>query len=76
MVLRRQLKHLWSIDQAFLMVRQLASCPPNVFDPYALIGALEHLEDVGCRAGHADVRKFTAVLCKASSLPARDWVIW
>ncbi|KAL9970588.1 hypothetical protein ACROYT_G022991 [Oculina patagonica] len=42
------------VDQALLMVRQLASRPPNVFDPYALIGALEHLEDVGRRAGHAD----------------------
>ena len=50
------------VDQALLMVRQLASRPPNVFDPYALIGALEHLEDVGRRAGHADVGKFTAVL--------------
>ena len=34
------------VDQALLMVRQLASRPPNVFDPSALIGALEHLEDV------------------------------
>ena len=38
------------VDQALFMVRQLASRPPNVFDPYALIGALEHLEDVGRRA--------------------------
>ncbi|KAJ7382558.1 hypothetical protein OS493_034194 [Desmophyllum pertusum] len=33
----------------------------------ALIGALEHLEDVGCRTGHADVRKFTAVLSNCKS---------
>jgi len=57
------------VDQALLMVCQLASRPPNVFDPYALIGALEHLEDAGCRAGHADVRKITAVLTNCKKLP-------
>ena len=57
------------VDQALLLVRQLASRPPNVFDPYALIGALEHLEDVGRRAGHADLRKFTAVLASCKKLP-------
>jgi len=57
------------VDQALLMVRQLASRPPNVFDSYALIGALEHLEEVGRRAGHADVRKFTAVLTNCKKLP-------
>ena len=57
------------VDQALLMARQLASCPPNVFDPYALIGELEHLEDVGRRAGHADVGKFTAVLSGCKKLP-------
>ena len=51
------------------MVRQLASRPPNVFDPYALIGALEHSEDVGRRAGHADVGTFTAVLSGYKKLP-------
>ena len=50
------------------MVRQLASRPPNIFDSYALIGALEHLEDVGRRAGHADVRKFTAILTSCKKL--------
>ena len=51
------------------MVRQLASRPPNVFDSYALIGALEHLEDVGRRAGHADLKKFSAVLSSCKKLP-------
>ena len=65
------------VDQALLMVFQLASRPPNGFDPFALIGALEHLEDVGRRAGHADVRMFSAILQVAkSSLPAQDWGIW
>ena len=54
------------VDQALLMVRQLASRPPNVFDPYALIGTLENLEDVG---RHADVRKFTALLTNCKKLP-------
>ncbi|KAK3753770.1 hypothetical protein QZH41_003889 [Actinostola sp. cb2023] len=58
-----------SVDQALLLVRQLASRPPNVFDAYALIGALEHLEDVARRAGHGDVKKFTAVLCNCKKLP-------
>ena len=57
------------VNQALLMVRQLASRPPNVFDAYALIGALQHLEDVGRRAGHPDVRKFTAVLTSCKKLP-------
>ena len=57
------------VDQALLMVRQLASCPPNVFDPYAPIGALEHLEDVARRAAHADIRRFTAVLTSCKKLP-------
>ena len=57
------------VGQALLMVPQLASRPPNVFDPYALIGALEHLEDVRRGAGHADVRKFTAVLTNCKKLP-------
>ena len=56
------------VDQALLMVCQLVSRPPNVFDPYALIGALEHLEDVARRAGHVDV-KFTAVLSSCKKLP-------
>ena len=56
------------VDQALLMVRQLASRLPNVIDPYALIGALEHLEDVARRAGHVDV-KFTAVLSSCKKLP-------
>ena len=51
------------------MVRQLASRPPNVFDPYALIGALAHLEDVARRVAHADVRRFTAVLTGCTKLP-------
>lgn len=57
------------VDQALLVVRQLASCPPNVFDPYALIGVLENLEDVAHRAAHVDVRKFTAVLSSCKKLP-------
>ena len=44
-----------SPDQALLMDRQLASRPPNVFDPFALIGALNHLEDIARRVAHADV---------------------
>ena len=64
------------VDQALLMVCQLASHPPNVFDPYALIGALEHLEDVARRAAHADVRRFTAILTSCKKLPAQDWGIW
>ena len=57
------------VNHALLMVRQLASRPPNVFDPYALIGTLEHLEDVSRRAVHADVRKFTVVLSSCKKLP-------
>jgi hypothetical protein len=57
------------VDQALLMVRQLASRSPRVFDPYALIGALEHLEDVARRAGHDDARKFSAVLSNCKKLP-------
>ena len=65
------------VDQALLMVRQLASRPPNVFDAYALIEALQHLEDVGRWAGHPDVRKFTAVLTSCKKLPqAQGWGIW
>lgn len=56
-------------DQALLMVRQLASCPPNVFDPYALIGALENLEDVARGLALTDVRRFTAVLASCKKLP-------
>ena len=55
------------VDQALLMVRQVAS--RNVFDPYALIGALEHLEDVARRPAHADARRFTAVLTSCKKLP-------
>ena len=51
------------------MVGQLASRLPNVFDPYALIGALQHLEDVGRHAGLPDVRKFTTVLISFKKLP-------
>ena len=59
------------VDQALLMVRQLASRRRNVFDPYALIGALEYLEDVARRGAHADLRKITAVLSSCKKLPAR-----
>lgn len=52
-----------------MIVRQLASRPPNVFDPYALTGALQQLEDVGRHAGQPDVRKFTAVLISFKKLP-------
>ena len=57
------------VDQALLMVRQLASRPPNVFEPFVLIGVLEQLEDVARRAGHADLMKFTAVLSNCKKLP-------
>lgn len=57
------------VDQALLMVRQLASRPPKAFDPYALIGALEHLEDVGRRSAHPDLRKYAAVLTNCKKLP-------
>ena len=57
------------VDQALLMVRRLASRPPNVFDPYALIGASEHLEDVARRDAHPDVRRFTAILSSCKKLP-------
>jgi hypothetical protein len=30
------------VDQVILLVRQLAGRPADVFDPYALIGALEN----------------------------------
>lgn len=58
------------VDQALVLVRQLAARPGHVFDPYALIGALENLEDVARRAAHPDVRRFTAVLsnCKKLSM--------
>ena len=34
------------VDQALNLVRQHAARPLHAFDPYALIGALEHLDDV------------------------------
>ena len=58
-----------SVEQALLLVRQLASRPVAVFDPYALVGALENLEDVARRSAHKDVRKFTAVLANCKRLP-------
>ena len=57
------------VDQALLLVRQLATRPPRVFDPYALIGALENLEDVARRTGHPDYKRYTAVLSHAKRLP-------
>ena len=58
-----------SVDQALLLVRQFAARPPEVFDAYALIGALANLEDVARRSGHADIKKFTAVLSNCKKLP-------
>ena len=55
--------------QTSIVDQALASRPPNVFDPYALIGALEHLEDVACYAAHADLRRFTVVLTSCKKLP-------
>ena len=58
------------VDQAFFMVHQLPPPPPpNVFNPYALIGALEHQEDGAHHSRHADVRKFTIVLTSYIKLP-------
>ena len=57
------------VDQAFFMVQQLPPLPPNVLNPYALIGALEHLEDGAHYSRHADVRKFTIILTSCIKLP-------
>jgi hypothetical protein len=57
------------VDQALVLVRQLAARPPNVFDPYALIGALENLEDVARRSGHQDLKKYAAVVSHCKKLP-------
>ena len=51
-----------SVEQALLTVRKLASRPSAVFDTFALIGALLHLEEVARRVGHPEVKKFAAVL--------------
>jgi hypothetical protein len=58
-----------SVDQAVLLVRQLASRPIAVFDPYALVDTLENLEDVARRSAHKDVRKYAAVLANCKRLP-------
>ena len=57
------------VDQALNLVRQLAARPALVFDPYALIEALENLEEVARRSAHADVRRFAAVLSNCKRLP-------
>lgn len=57
------------MEQALLAVRQQATRPSTVFDPFALIGALQHLEDMARRAGHPDLRRFTAVLTECKKLP-------
>ena len=67
-----QLQHVTgvsSVDQALLLVRQLASRPVTVFDPYALIGALENLEDIARWSAHKDVRRYAAVLSNCKKLP-------
>jgi hypothetical protein len=57
------------VDQALVLVRQLATRPAHVFDLYALIGALENLDDVARRSAHLDVRRFAAVLSNCKKLP-------
>ncbi|CAB4034037.1 gliding motility regulatory -like [Paramuricea clavata] len=57
------------VDQALVLVRPLAARPAHVFDPYALIGALENLDDVARRSAHQDVRRFAAVLSNCKKLP-------
>ena len=58
-----------SVEQALLTVLQLASRPSAVFDPFALIGALLHIEEVARRVGHPEVKKFAAVLSQCKRLP-------
>ena len=57
------------VDQALMLVRQMASRPVSVFDPYSLIGTLENLEDVARRSAHNDVRRYAAVLSNCKKLP-------
>ena len=57
------------MEQALLTVLLLASRPSAVFDPFALIGALLHLEEVARRVGHPEVEKFAAVLSQCKRLP-------
>ena len=40
-----------------------------MFNPYALIGALENLEQVARRSGHADLKRYRAVLSHVKRLP-------
>ena len=69
-----RIEHLQSVagvspvDQALMLVRQMASRPISVFDPYSLIGALENLEDVVRRSAHNDVRRYAAVLSNCKKL--------
>ena len=58
-----------SVEQALLLVRQLAARPRHVFDAFALIGALQNLEEVARLGGHADAKKFGAVLAQCKRLP-------
>ena len=52
-----------------MLVKQLAARHAHVFDPYALIGVLENLDDVARRSAHPDVRRFAAVLSNCKKLP-------
>lgn len=73
--LREQLDQLQQVAgvspivQALALVRQLAGRPQSIFDAYALIGALETLEDVARRSGHQDFKRFAAVLTHCKKLP-------
>lgn len=43
------------------MVRQLASRPSALVDPYALLAALEQLADVSREINHPECRRFEAI---------------
>ena len=50
-----------SVNSVLDMVRQLASRPSALVDPYALVAALEQLADVSREANHPERRRFEAI---------------
>ena len=50
-----------SVNSVLDMVRQLASRPSALVDPYALVAALEQLADVSRETNHPERRRFEAI---------------
>ena len=50
-----------SVNSVLVMVRQLASRPSALVDPYALVAALEQLADVSRETNHPERRRFEAI---------------